>query len=261
MGPYAVLAVVPLGLAQCGIPRPLSLVNALPLLAAAASFAVEQGWLAALLCAPYCLWAMYLAGTTISRLRARGSHPLHHVAVDAAIFYLAGGAIFLELSRAGLYWPRFTDAVVLMTALHLHYAGFAACVFVALTGSGLGRKAETPLYRFAAWAVIAGTPLMTLGTALTRWLEVAAALLMAVGVTLVSALAMLTARSRGVSLLFSITAAATVLAMAIAGMYALTQVAGAFWLPIPQMAIVHGVANAFGFATIGLVAHWINQRS
>lgn len=69
--------------------------------------------------------------------------------------------------------------------------------------------------------------------------------------TVMSGLAMTVARSRLTLLGFQITAAATVLAMAIAAMYTISLAAGTFWLSIPQMAIVHGLANAFGFRDTG----------
>jgi hypothetical protein len=102
---------------------------------------------------------------------------------------------------------------------------------------------------------------MTVGIATSRWIEAAGALTLAIGVTLMSGLAVASARSRVASLCFTATAAATVLSMALASIYAVSQLSGTYWLPIPQMAVAHGVSGAFGLPTLGLIGHFWDKAT
>jgi hypothetical protein len=147
----------------------------------------------------------------------------------------------------------FSDDIVLLTAVHFHYAGFAALTMLGMTG----RIAQGMLYGVTAWAAIIGIPFLALGITFSPNLECAAALLLAS--SLVSA-AGITAfvvlprvANRTARLMLAISAASVVVAMLFAGIYALGKYNGRDWLDIPEMAAVHGVINALGFSLCGLV--------
>lgn len=257
MAPYAPLVVAPLGLSLAAT-APLSRRFVYPAgVLAAASFAFEQGTLAALLAVPWLLFSLEIARQGVLRVRARGVRRLEEFALGTGMVYLAAGAFWLLLARIGGRPFGVRDEMILLTAIHFHYAGFAACVFTAMTGRLLGEQADSRWYRWAAWAVMGGTPLLAVGIGVSRWVEIAAAFWLALGVVVISALAMLgTARGRRnilVSLCFSVAAASTVIAMGLAAAYAVAEFQGAFWLPIPRIAMLHGVLNAVGFSTAGLL--------
>ncbi|MBL8173330.1 MAG: YndJ family protein [Bryobacterales bacterium] len=257
IAPYALVVVAPLGLALAGA-SPLSRKLVYPAgLLAAASFFFDQGRVAALLAVPWFLFSAEIARQGCLRLLRRALGPLEELALHAGMLYLAIGGFWLVLSRLGERPLGFRDEIILLTAIHFHYAGFAACVFTAMTGRMLRDQAESPLYRAAAWAVIGGTPMLATGIALSRWIEIVAAFWLALGVVLVAGLALfssLLGRSGiGASLCFSIAAAFTVLSMGMAAAYAVSEFQGALWLPIPRMAALHGLANALGLSTAGLI--------
>ncbi|MBI4906152.1 MAG: YndJ family transporter [Acidobacteria bacterium] len=248
LAPYGLLVVVPLGLWLCGLRGRLCTAAALAGLLSGGSFAMEQGLLAAALATPYLFLAAWVCW-----IHRRSSARL-------ALAQLVISAVWIVASRGGLRMPHFTDAIVIMTALHFLYAGFGASVLAAATGEALGDRSTTLLFRWSRRAVIGGPAMMVAGTTLARWVEVAAGMLLAMGVTIIAALAMVSAKNRIAQLCFSVAAASAVLGMAIACMYAWTGMGGAFWLPIPQMAITHGVANAIGFCTAGMLGHALERR-
>ncbi len=246
LAPYGWIVVGPLGLRVCGErgKTPALLLGAG--IVSASAFTLEQDWPAALLAAPCVVVAAWIA----ARMWRAADWLLR-----AALAQLVLAGAWLVASRAGLRMPHFPDAVVIMTALHFLYAGFGVCVFARATAARLPGS----LARAVSWIVALCPLLMVAGTALTRWLEVAAGMALAAGVTVLAGMAMVSAKNRIAQLCFSLAAASAVIGMAIASMYAWTEMGGAFWLPIPQMAVAHGVANAIGFCTVGLAGHLLES--
>lgn len=262
VAPLTLVVVVPLGLALCdvsGIRRRLLWPAAL---LGASSFFLEQGWLAAALSGPWLLFTGWVAAEAVLGFwRRRGS--LEEVAVQAAMVYLAIGGVWLVISRAGLRPLGFGDGMVLLSSMHFHHAGFAACVFTGMTGRALTARADSAWFRWPACAVVTGTPALAMGISLSRWIEIAAAFWLAAGVTVIAgltlAMAFLAPLPRTAQLCFAFTAASTVVSMSLAGMYALSEFSGAYWVPTPQMATTHGVANAAGMGLAGLTG-WLIVR-
>lgn len=260
IAPYAPLVVAPLGLALAGA-SPLSRKLVYPAGAlAAASFFFDQGWMAALLALPWFLFTLEIARQGVFRIVARGRKPLEEFALNIGMINLALGGFWMLLARLGERPLGFRDEIILLTAIHFHYAGFAACIFTAMTGRMLRDQADSLIYRFAAWAVIGGTPLLAAGITLSRWIEIVAAFWLALGVVLVTGLALMTSllgrTTIATSLCLSIAAASTVISMGLAAAYAVSEFQGALWLPIPRMAVLHGLANALGLSTAGLIG-WL----
>jgi len=263
IAPYAPLVVTPLGLALAGA-SPLSRKLVYPAGAlAAASFFLDQGWTAAAFALPWFLFTLEIARQGAMRILARRCRPLEEFALHVGMINLAVGGFWMLLARLGERPLGFRDEIILLTAIHFHYAGFAACVFTAMTGRMLREQADSLLYRLAAWAVIGGTPLLAVGITLSRWVEIVAAFWLALGVVLISGLALLTSllgrTTLVASLCFSIAAASTVISMGLAGAYAVSEFQGALWLPIPRMALLHGLANALGLSTAGLIG-WLLSK-
>ncbi|MFN7931945.1 MAG: YndJ family protein [Bryobacteraceae bacterium] len=263
IAPYAPVVVAPLGLSLAATSR-LTRRLVYPAGAlAAASFFFEQGWLAALLVLPWFAFTIEIARQGALRMLARGTKPVEEFALHAGLLYLAMGGFWLVLSRLGERPLGFRDEIILLTAIHFHYAGFAACLFTAMTGRMLGEQADSRLYRWAAWAVIGGTPLLAVGISVSRWIEIVSAFWLALGVVLVTGLALLNSllgrTSMATSLCLSIAAASTVISMGLAAAYAVSEFQGALWLPIPRMAVLHGLANALGLSTAGLVGYLLTR--
>ncbi len=232
-------------------------------LAGLISFSLEQGWVAAALALPWLLFTCWVAGQGIRQFLKHRGWPLEEFAVQAAMVYLAIAGLWLVISRVGLRPMGFGDAIVLLTSIHFHYAGFAACVFTGMTGRALRAHADSAWFRWPAWAVIAGTPALAIGISVSRWIEIAAAFWLSLGVIgivgVALAAAFLERLPRTAMVCFAFTAASTVVSMSLAGIYAVSEFVGSYWVPIPQMATTHGLANAVGMGLAGLTG-WLIVR-
>jgi hypothetical protein len=151
---------------------------------------------------------------------------------------------------------------VLLTAVHFHFAGFAAPLLAGLAARRLlpaSRDARARrLLAALCFAVVIGTPLLAAGITFSRTVERAAGLLLASAVAALGALHVgvlcRKAVSRLARLCFALSGLSAVVAMALAAAYALRELAGVPLLTIPQMARSHGWLNACGFTLAGLIA-------
>ncbi|MFW6125208.1 MAG: YndJ family transporter [Pirellulales bacterium] len=137
--------------------------------------------------------------------------------------------------------------------MHFHYAGFALPILTGLAGRALPGL----LARSAAALVITGVPLVALGFAFWPLLEWLAAWLLTVGCILAGVNQFHVAVRSTVwprQALLAVSAVSLMAGMALAAVYALGEYRGTAWLDIPAMLPFHGVANALGFALLGLCA-------
>jgi hypothetical protein len=253
------LVIVPLGLRLCAARDGAVLhrvtTAAQPVCAAlvAVSMLTRTGLAAALLAVPWLALGVTCAVIGLGRLLRGGLRHVEEVCLDAALIYLPVGCVWLVTARLGINPLGFSDDIVLLTAVHFHFAGFAALVILGMTG----RLAGGVLYRAAAWGAITGIPFLALGITFSASLECAAALLLAAslvsaaGITVFVVLPSVAKRSAKV--LLAVSAASLAAAMVFAGIYALGKYTGRNWLEIPEMAAVHGVLHALGFGLCGLL--------
>lgn len=225
-----------------------------------ASFLLPASPAAAALSAPWLLVALLFAAHGAGRLLARGVGPIEELACDAALLHLPVGAAWLVASRAGASPLGFEEPIVLLTAIHFHYAAFGALLAVA----GLGRATlpsprSERAFTLAAAGLVAGPMTLALGIAFSRALEAAAALLVAAGLVgaLASALVATLPRARNRRLPVALLATSLLAAVATMGMaatFALAPLAGASPLDLATMARVHGGLNALVVVPLALVA-------
>jgi hypothetical protein len=143
-----VLVIVPLGLALIDTisDRSSAFLNIaaasqpFAALAIAISSFLEPGFGAAGLALPW-LITTSLIGLDgfigLGRLRKSASPAVATLPVLAAMIYLPVGAVWLIMSRLGIQPLGFGDTIVLLTAVHFHFAGFAAPLLTGLTGHHL----------------------------------------------------------------------------------------------------------------------------
>ena len=105
------------------------------------------------------------------------------MAIDAGLIYVSVGGVWLFLCRLGARPLGFGVAIVLLTAVHFHYSGFAAPILVGMTGRQIAESDPSSWHTFRALAiaVILGTPLLAAGITFSRTLETLAAFLLAGG--------------------------------------------------------------------------------
>jgi hypothetical protein len=274
---FATLVLVPLGLRLIEDPSRWPL--AVRLLTAAkwlqpaaavslgASFALKQSWPAAALAGPWFVVTLLLAGVGLLDAVRRGWRLDASAGFTAALVFIPVGGGWAFLSRAGMRPQEFSHAIVLLTAVHFHYAGFVLPIVAGLTAARM--ETTFPRLRFGRLcdrlllaAIIVGVPLVGIGISLSPHVEVFAAVLLSLGCVILAVRqvqAVLTTRDATILTLVGVSSLSLLSGMALAMIYALGEFAGYSWLTIPTMIRTHGVANAFGFALCGL-AGWNGAR-
>ncbi|MEX2172551.1 MAG: YndJ family transporter [Pirellulales bacterium] len=185
--------------------------------------------------------------------------------VALGMIYLAIGGGWAVLSCGGLRPLGFEPAIVLLTAIHFHYAGF---LLPSLTGLAIENRTDN-IARAAGIGVVAGVPLVAVGITATQlgfepWLECAAAWITSVAGLLTAFLYWRLSRDsdiRGVVRLLWLGAALSLaFGMILSAMYGSRFYLPLTWLDIPWMRALHGTANAIGFGACGVFGWWIAKR-
>lgn len=254
----APLVLVPFGLRLVGEGPWLRIARAAqPLGAAGAtlSFLLPVGPAVAAVAAAWLAVAAVLALHGLGRLWSRRTLHLPELCVDVGLLALPVGAGALVLSRLGAMPLGFGEPIVLLTAGHFHYAGFATLV---LTGRA-GRALATPrgAYRLAAVGTLTGTPMLAAGITLSPTLELAGAAVLVTALLLSSLITLSRIQPRlapglGRSLI-TVSAASVWVGMALAAAYAWGEFRGEPVLGLIDMARLHGCTKAIGYALCGLV--------
>ena len=164
----APLLIVPslLHLATPALPRigPVNMLAGWPALLAASplviAFSLSPGPTALALTLPWLALASTVAFAAVFDGLPRLRGPWHRGTVvdlvgDAALAFLAVGALFLLFDRRGLAPLGFAPSIVLVTAIHFHFAGFA----LLLVGTDLARRLESRGLAIAALGLAIGMPI------------------------------------------------------------------------------------------------------
>lgn len=228
------------------------------------SYLRPQGLVAAILALPWLAITGMLALIGLERLWRYGLRAPDALCIDASLVYVVIGAIWVVCDRLGVRPLNLGSMIVLLTAVHFHYAGF---ILPLLTGCA-GRQINGYMAHLAGSGVILSVPLVAMGITSTQlafkpWIECLAALCMATSGILTAILYLRLARRRSAgawpSCLWRIAALSLLLGMAFAVLYGLR-----FYFPVPvltisHMQMVHGTANAIGFGGSGMLA-WTLAR-
>ena len=231
-------------------------------LAVIASAFVQPGFVAAGLAGLWLITTGLIGLDGLARLyRLRNSEvpAVANISVIAGMVYLPVGAVWLIMSRLGIQPLGFGDTIVLLTAVHFHFAGFAAPLLVGLSGHQLRSATRVQLLLvLVTICVIAGTPLVAAGITVSPVVALVGATVISLGLFGLALLSLVWIVPQVPSLLprilLVISSLACIPAMVLAGIYAYSIVFQKLIVDIPQMAMTHGVLNAFGFALCGLVA-------
>lgn len=233
--------------------------------AVAVAFLLPPGVPAGVLASCWLLFAGIVTLLGLARLFDPDLRDAAELCINVSLLLLPIGGFWLAMARFGVRPLGFGDTIVLLTAVHFHYAGFALLTLAGLAGRRL--RAGAPVawgsFRLAAAGMIAGVPLVALGITFSRVLEILAVLLLASSVlafaflTFVAVMPLLARRAARV--LLAISALASVVTMLLAAGYAGGSFVG-LALTIPQMVVAHGAVNAFGLVLCGLLA-WTFELS
>lgn len=222
------------------------------------SFLLPQGVLAALMSAPWLATTGHIALLGLARVRRVRRGPMHELCVAVGMIYLAIGAAWATLDRAGIRPLDFDPIIVLLTAIHFHYAGFVLPILAGLAMRELnGRTAVV-----AGFGAILAVPLVAVGITTTQLgigptLEFVSAWFMALAGVLTGSLYVRVAldlrQTRLVRVLWIIAGVSLIGSMGLAALYGSRFLISLPWLDIEWMRAVHGTANTFGFAFVGLI--------
>lgn len=230
-------------------------------LGAIASFLVPVGSTAGLLAA---LWLVVcviggLAGL-VEIVETRSVHPIHLLPA-AALGILSVAAAWLVSFRSGNDFG-YSPTIAELTAVHFHYAGFAAVMMSALVLNALS-AVSVRMRRVAGGAgllVMFGTPITATGVATgTAALTVIGPVVLATGILTMSALTAFVVAPRmrtRARWLLTLSAAGVVIPMFLGIDYAAARVFPIPALDIQTMALVHGDLNALVFALLGFLG-WL----
>ncbi len=227
---------------------------------AAVSFLLASGVWAGILASAWLLVCVIAAlGALADLVEGRSLHPVR-LAPAAAVGYMAFGAVWLVLSRAGIAPLGLSPIVVELTAVHFHFTGFAATLLAALVLIKLHRERGTSrqIALTASLLMIAGSPVLAAGWGTPfHFLQVVGAILVAAGVLATAAVLFFRSASLVDStparVLLRASALAPLLPMVLAVEYSAGHVFGFPTLDIRAMALIHGDLNALGFNLLRLV--------
>lgn len=170
--------------------------------------------------------------------------------------YLFGGSVWLFLSRAGINAGGFQEPIVLLTAVHFHYSGFAA---VLVTGRLAARCEHDPRQMIWTRCFCIGTvlaiALTALGFLFSLPLKFAAICMLAVslaGAALLTVWISPEMRVHAARVRLRVSSGAILAGMVLAILYGVGELRGQSVIPLHDMAIFHGALNAVGFTFFGL---------
>lgn len=221
----------------------------------AIAFLLTPGTNAMLLAIPWLAFTLLLAYLAIDRINQKPRPALEEWGQLAAMLFLPIGAIWVLLACGGIRPLDFREVIVLLTAVHFHYAGFA----MPLMAGALVRQRRDDLSKGVLLAVLAGVPLVAIGITTTqiggpREVELLAAGLLAIaGIALgVFHLRLGLSMRHLVGLLMAVSGLSLVVALGWSAVYAAGQYGLIPRIDIPFMVHWHGAINAAGAALCGL---------
>lgn len=226
---------------------------------AAGALLLGPGAVAGAATIPWLLASIVVAVQAIRRWLAAPFLWSADIAWPVAAAYLVVGAAWLAADRFGIEPVGVDRPFVELTAVHFHYAGFAAATLAGCTWRRLGRR---PAAGIATWLVLVAPPLVALGFTVFGALQVVGAVLLTAGLWLGSWLVLarvvptLASRPRAPRWLLVASALSVLAPMVLAVHWAAGTNLGFRVLSIPDMAVLHGLVNAVGFTLAGLVG-WL----
>jgi hypothetical protein len=259
---WAVLVVVPLGLSvveQSGSSLYKLVVFAQPVAAllTVASFFFAKGVLSATLSSAWLILNALIALLGLLRLTSRSFHRIEELSIVAGLLYLPVAGAWLVIYRLGIQPFDYGEIIILLTAVHFHFAGFATPIIAGMSGRVLAsRTYPRRVFVVSVFALVAAMPLVAAGITFSPWIGFLGALLLTAGLLLLAVLTVgwVTASitSRAWRALLLIGAISSCAAMVLACLYAYSVATHALIITIPGMAMTHGLLNAFGFVTCSL---------
>jgi hypothetical protein len=224
------------------------------------SFFLPIGFFAASVASAWLLVCTFFALRGLHRFWRYRAHSFSQFCFAAGEAYLIVGGTWLVASRLGLQPVGFQEPIVLLTAVHFHFAGFLSAVFAGLTYQRLRETRWSKLLRTALAGVVVGPGLLGLSFLVGPKVKLAAVILIVVGqvglATGMVRVALGNVNPIGRAfLLFS--SGCIVAGMVLAASWALGEYPLQSFVELGRMERIHGSLNAIGFGICGLMG-WKN---
>jgi hypothetical protein len=221
----------------------------------------ERGAPAAALVLPWFFVGGLLCCHGLKLLISSGRKNRKAACVVASFLYLPIGCAWLVASRFGLNPMGFQEPIVLLTAVHFHFAGFAAPLMTCAAAKALdgASAAVSRVLDAVTVGVLVGPGMLAAGFVVGPHLKLMAALLLVTseaGFAVLSLLACRRLQPRWTRVLVGLSAASVLGAMGLAGVWAIGEFPLQPFVHLSEMAKFHGTANALGFTICGLLG-WI----
>jgi hypothetical protein len=227
------------------------------------SFLRPSGITAALLAGCWFLVCLCIALGGINRLLTFRAESFPQFCFAIGECYIAVGGVWLVMSRAGLHPAGFQEPIVLLTAVHFHFAGFLSSIFAGLTYNQLQFTNWTKPLHLILLGALLGPGLLGISFLISPKLKLVAVILVVIGQCgLAIGIARISATiARGASsVLLALAATSVVAAMIYAALWALGEYPLQPMTDLSHMERIHGVLNSIGFGAIGLLG-WLRFRT
>ena len=263
-----VLVIVPLALSlvpatesQAGESRSYRLaVLAQPVAAigAVVSFLLEPGMPAAVLAFLWFCETALIALVGLQRLSRPELRSWSELSINAGLIFVPVAGFWLVVHRMGIQLMDYGETIILLTAVHFHFAGYAAPILAGLAGRRLlPCPGVSRVFKLSPIGIIAGTPLVAAGISFSPALALAGTVMISIGLVILAVLVvgwiLPSIKSIPGRVLLLVSSVSCLPAMVLACAYAYSIVFQKLIIDIPQMAMTHGLANAFGFSLCGLI--------
>ena len=219
---------------------------------ATASFFLRDGRTAAALTVLWLIANTSLALDGLMRLTRARLQSFQEFCFATGEGYALVGALWLLASRMGLQPVGFHEPIVLLTAVHFHYAGLMGAVLVGLVASSMRTGL---LLRIALSCAVLGPGLLGLAFLVGPKLKLAAVGVMVIGECGIAIGTLDVGLASGSGMggrMLQMGSACVVLGMALAGIWAVGEYPLHTFVNLEQMARYHGVLNSFGFGLCSL---------
>ncbi|MEL6616277.1 MAG: YndJ family transporter [Bacteroidota bacterium] len=242
-------------------------------LLAAASFLAPTGPRGGAIALGWAVFSVLVAWEGARRLWAMRQRRLwrtEEVSLALGMVALPGGAAWLVMARAGIDPGPYGDLIVLLTAIHFHYAAVVVPMWAGYLGRALRERwpGAHRAYSVLVAASIAGTPLVALGIALSKTpaggtaAETLGVLLLCTGAVGLGGLAVIVASrldQRWNQMMIGVSGASLILGMGLALWFHLGDPLGIGAPDVAWMVPRHGWVNGVGFALWGALG-WRRLR-
>jgi hypothetical protein len=227
---------------------------------ATVSFFLPTGNFAASLAGAWLLACVFFALRGLRRFWRYRANSFSQFCFAAGETYLIVGGIWLVASRLGLNPVGFQEPIVLLTAVHFHFAGFLSSVLAGLTYERLREARWSKLLGVALTGVVVGPGLLALAFLVGPKVKLAAAILIVLGQVGLAAGMARVALSKVNPIaraLLLVSSGCIVVGMALAASWALGEYPLQSFVELGRMERIHGSLNATGFGICGLIG-WLN---